>query len=118
MRMMVAFALALVASGARADDVQDAHKLALQGRDSYWNCLAREYGRPDIKAMSAPDFTANIASACPSERQNFRVTLLDYLSLQFPGSQADANLATANHAIELAQKDIVTAFVHRKGSLN
>ncbi len=118
MRMILALALAVGASAAYADDVQDAHKLALQGRDSYWNCLAREFTRPDAKAMSAQDFTANIASACPSERQNFRVTLLDYLSLQFPDNQADANLATANHAIELAQKDIVTAFVHRKGSPN
>ena len=100
MRMMLALALALTATAARADDVADAHKLALQGRDSYWNCLAREYTRPDAKAMSAQDFTANIASACPSERQNFRVTLLDYLSLQFPDNQADANLATANRAID------------------
>jgi hypothetical protein len=118
MRMMLALALALVASGACADEVQDAHKLALQGRDSYWNCLAREYTRPDSKAMSAQDFTADIAGACASERQNFRVTLLDYLSLQFPDSQGDANLTTANRAIELAQKDIVTAFVHRKGDAN
>ena len=118
MRMTLILALALAGSSAYADDVGDAHKLALQGRDSYWNCLAREYARPDTKAMSAQDFTANIASACPSERQNFRVTLLDYLTLQFPDNQSDANLATANHAIELAQKDIVTAFVHRKGSLN
>jgi hypothetical protein len=118
MRMILALALALGVTVARADDVGDAHKLALQGRDSYWNCLAREYGRPDAKTMSAQDFTANIASACPSERQNFRVTLLDFLNLQFPDNQADANLATVNHAIELAQKDIVTAFVHRKGSLN
>ena len=38
--MMLAFALALAASGALADDVEDAHRLALQGCDSYWNCLA------------------------------------------------------------------------------
>jgi len=118
MRMMLAVALTILASGALADDVQDAHKLALQGRDSYWNCLAREYMRPDAKAMSAQDFTADIAGACPSERQNFRVTLLDYLSLQFPNNEADANLTTANHAIELAQKDIVTAFAHRKAAAN
>lgn len=31
MRMMSAFALPLAASGALADDVEDAHKLALQG---------------------------------------------------------------------------------------
>ncbi|WP_024519267.1 hypothetical protein [Bradyrhizobium sp. Tv2a-2] len=118
MRIMLALALASIASGALADEVQDAHKLALQGRDSYWNCLAREYSRPDTKAMSAQDFMADIASACPSERQNFRVTLLDYFSLQFPDNAADANLNTANHAIELAQKDIVTAFAHRKGVAN
>jgi hypothetical protein len=118
MRMILALALASIASAAFADEVQDAHKLALQGRDSYWNCLAREYARPDTKAMSAQDFTTDIASACPSERQNFRVTLLDYLSMQFPDNAADTNLTTANHAIELAQKDIVTAFAHRKGTTN
>ena len=116
MRMMVALALALVASGARADDVQDAHKLALQGRDSYWNCLAREYTRPDIKAISAQDFTASIASACPSERQNFRASLVDYLSLQNPNGDAGDRMSTANRAIDLAQKDIVTAFIHHKES--
>ena len=118
MRTIIALALALVATEAPADELADAHKLALQGRDSYWNCLAREYTQDRIKSMSAADFTANIASACPSERQNFRVTLLDYLSLQFPDNEAGANLTTANHAIELAQKDIVTAFVHRKGAPN
>lgn len=115
---MLALSLALTASAALADEVGNAHKLALQGRDSYWNCLAREYMRPDIKAMSAQDFTADVAGACLSERQNFRVTLLDYLSLQFPDNEADANLTTANHAIELAQKDVVSAFVHRKAAPN
>jgi len=118
MRMMVALALVLTGSAALADEVGDAHKLALQGRDSYWNCLAREYMRPDATAMSAQDFTADVAGACPSERQNFRVALLDYLSLQFPDNEAGANLTTANHAIELAQKDVVTAFVHRKAARN
>src|SRR6201984_3882877 len=106
MRMILALALALAASGALADEVQDAHKLALEGRDSYWNCLAREYSRPDAKAMSAQDFTANIAGACPSERQNFRVTLLDYLSQHFPDNEAAGNLTNTNRGIELATKDI------------
>jgi hypothetical protein len=34
--------------------------------------------------MSEQDFTRDIASVWPSERQNFRVTLVDYLSMQFP----------------------------------
>ena len=116
MRMMMVAALAMSASSALADDVEDAHRQALQGRDSYWNCLAREYARGDTGTMSAQDFTADIVGACASERQNFRVTLLDYLSMQNLAAESSANLTTANRAIELAQKDIVTAFVHRKGT--
>jgi hypothetical protein len=116
MRTIIALALTFAASGALADELGDARKLALQGRDSYWNCLAREYQNDGTRNMSARDFTADIASICPSERQNFRVTLMDYLSMQFPDAEPSANLTTANRAIELAQKDIVTAFVHRKGT--
>ena len=82
------------------------------GRDSYWNCLAREYQRERHDAASGQQFTVLIASACPSERQNFRVTLVNYLSMQFPAGDAGAHMTTANKAIALAQKDIVTAFVN------
>ena len=116
MRTFIAVALTLAGSGAFADELADAHKLALQGRDSYWNCLAREYQNDGTKSMSAQDFTADIASICASERQNFRVTLMDYLSMQNPAGEPSANLTTANRAIELAQKDIVTAFVHRRSA--
>jgi hypothetical protein len=123
MRTFLALALATLASSALAssvlaDEVEDAHRQALQGRDSYWNCLAREYSPDHIKTMSAQDFTADIAAACPSERQNFRVTLMDYLSMQHPDAEAGAHLSTANRAIELAQKDIVTAFIRRKVAPN
>jgi hypothetical protein len=114
MRMILATALILLASGALADEIDDAHRLALQGRDSYWNCLAGEYSSDGTKGMSAADFTADIASVCPSERQNFRVTLIDYLSMQYPNAESGSHLSTANRAIELAQKDIITAFVRHK----
>jgi len=68
--------------------------------------------------MSAQDFTADVASACPSERQNFRVMLIGYLDLQFPDADSGAHLTTANRAIELAQKDIVTAFIRHKAAPN
>ena len=121
MRMLVAAVLlitssAATSSAAMADEVGDAHKLAITGRDAYWNCLAREYPRDSNKAMSDQEFTSLIANVCPSERQNFRVSLIDFLSLQFPKQDADANLTTANRAIELAQKDIVTAFTRRRAA--
>lgn len=118
MRIAMALAFALVGSSALADEIGEAHKLALQGRDSYWNCLAREYSPERIKTMSAQDFTADVADACPSERQNFRVTLVDYLTMQFPDAGSGSHLATANRAIELAQKDIVTAFIRHKAAPN
>jgi hypothetical protein len=66
--------------------------------------------------MSEQDFVALIAGACRSERQNFRVSLVDYLARQFPDNDSGANMTTANKAIELAQKDVVTAFVRHKAA--
>jgi len=77
MRAIILAVMAMMPSVAMADDIKDAHRQAVAGRDSYWNCLAREYTRDSNKGMSGPDFTSLIASACPSERQNFRVMLVD-----------------------------------------
>lgn len=58
--MMIAAVLVLISSVAIADEVEDAHRLAVTGRDSCWNCLAREYPRDTNKAMSEQDFTSLI----------------------------------------------------------
>lgn len=120
MRILIVAALMLSASGAIADEIGDAHRQAITGRDTYWNCLAQEYqvySQDSNKSMSGPDFTSHIADVCPSERQNFRVSLVDYLSQQFPNVDAGDHLTTANKAIALAQQDIVTAFIkHKQGS--
>jgi hypothetical protein len=96
------------------DDAKGAQKLALQGRDDYWHCLAREYSRDSNQGLSDQDFGRSVAAACPSERQYYRVALLDYLTTQYPAIDAAAHLATANRAVESAQKDIVTAFVKHR----
>ena len=109
MRMVIAAVVAMMISAAMADELEDAQRLALAGRDSYW-----EYSRDGNTSMSAQDFASHLASVCASERQNFRVALVDYLSMQSPGAEAGAPLATANNAIALAQKDIVTAFIKHR----
>ena len=114
MRMLIVAALMLVTSAAIADEVEDAHKLAIQGRDDYWHCLAREYSRDGNQGLSGQDFGREVAGACPSERQNYRVTLLDYLTMQYPNIDSGDHLATANRAVDAAQKDIVTAFVKHR----
>jgi hypothetical protein len=116
MRALMVAVLATTASAALAGEIDDAHRLAVSGRDSYWNCLADQYSSERNKGLSGPDFTALIAGACPSERQNFRVMLVDFLSLQFPDVDAGAHMTTANNAIAAAQKDVVTAFIHHKAS--
>ncbi len=116
MRMILAAVLVLSATHAMADENDDAHKRAITGRDTYWTCLAQEYSQDSNKGMSGPDFTAHIADVCPSERQYFRVALIDYLTTQNPDGDSGANLATANKAIALAQKDVVTAFVNHKAA--
>jgi len=116
MRALVAAALVTAASAAVADELDDAHRQAVAGRDTYWNCLAQEYSRERNNGMTGPDFTSLIASVCPSERQSFRVALVDYLSMQFPDADAGAHMTTANSAIASAQKDIVTAFVRHKAA--
>ena len=118
MRMVLAVVLAMAASAsvAMADEVDDAHRAAISGRDSYWNCLAQEYSAGGNKSMSDQDFTSHIASVCPSERQNFRALLVDYLSMQNPSAGAGDYMTTANNAIALAQKDIVTAFIKHRAA--
>lgn len=112
--MMTSAAMTCSAMADDDDDAKGAQKLAMQGRDDYWHCLAREYSRDSNQGMSEQDFGRSVAGACPSERQYYRVALLDYLTTQYPNIDAGAHLATANRAVELAQKDIVTAFVKHR----
>ncbi|WP_407189054.1 hypothetical protein [Bradyrhizobium centrosematis] len=112
--LIVMTTAAMTSSLMADDDAKNAQKLAQQGRDDYWHCLAREYSRDSNQGMTEQDFGRSVAGACPSERQYYRVALLDYLTTQYPGIDAGAHLATANRAVESAQKDIVTAFVKRR----
>jgi hypothetical protein len=116
MRALIGAVTAMTTSVALAGDIDDAHRQAVAGRDFYWNCLAQEYSRDNNRGMSGRDFTSLIASVCPSERQNFRVMLVDYLSLQFPDVDAGAHMTTANNAIVSAQQEIVTAFIRHKAA--
>jgi hypothetical protein len=111
---MRALAAGLVMA-ALADDIGEAHRHALAARDSYWNCLAEKQVSVSSRNMTAQEFALYVGGVCPSERQNFRVKLMHYLSMKFPSIDA---LATANNAIELAQKYIVTTFIERQAAPN
>ena len=110
MRAIIGLVLGITASAAAADEIGDAQRQAVAGRDSYWHCLAQEYSKDRQNGVSEQEFSALLAGACRSERQNYRVTLVNFLAMQFPGDDASAHVATANNAIALAQSDLVTAF--------
>lgn len=112
--LMAAMMIAVMPSVTMAGEFEDAQKRAVTGRDAYWKCLAREYPRDSNKGLSGPDFASVVASACASERQNFRVGLVDYLAMRAADVDVGAHMTTANNAIALAQKDIVTAFIRRQ----
>ena len=112
--VMMTSAAMMSAASADDDDAKGAQKLAMQGRDDYWHCLAREYSRDSNQGLSEQAFGKSVSGACPSERQYYRVALLDYLTSQYPTIESGAHLATANRAVEAAQKDIVTAFVKHR----
>ena len=114
----LAAGLVTAASVAIADDIGEAHRHALAARDSYWNCLAEKHVSVNSRNMTAQDFALYVGGICPSARQSFRIMLLHYLAMKFPSIDADTHVATANNAIELAQKYIVTAFIERKAAPN
>ena len=116
MRILIAALAVMTIFPALADEADDARRAAVTGRDAYWNCIAREYPRESNRNLAEQEFGALVATACPSERQNFRVRLVDFLGIQFPDKDANTNLTTANDAIAFAQKDIVTAFARRKAA--
>ncbi|MDN4981671.1 hypothetical protein QY049_00355 [Bradyrhizobium sp. WYCCWR 13022] len=113
---LVMMTSAAMTCSAKADDdnAKGAQKLAMQGRDDYWHCLAREYSRDSNQGLSEQEFGRSVAGACPSERQYYRVALLDYLTTHYPNIDSGAHLATANRAVESAQKDIVTAYLKHR----
>ena len=116
MRAIIAAVIVMMVSAAMAGEIEDAQRQAVAGRDSYWKCLAREYARDANASLLGRDFTSLVASACPSERQNFRVMLVDYLSRQFPNGDAGVHMTTANNAISLAQSEVVAAFIKHRSA--
>jgi hypothetical protein len=108
--------LVMAASVAIADDTGEAHRHASAARDSYWNCLADKH--VNSRNMTAQDFALYVGGICPSARQSYRVMLWHYLTMKFPSIDAGTHLATANNAIELAQKNVVTTFIERKAAPN
>src|ERR1700724_842040 len=52
MRSIILAVIAMLPSVAIAGEVDEAHRDAVVGRDSYWNCLAQEYNRDNTNALT------------------------------------------------------------------
>ena len=71
MRIVIAAVVAMIISAAMADELEDAHRLAVSGRDSCWKCLAREYSSDCNKRLSGEDFASHLASVCAHRKAEF-----------------------------------------------
>jgi hypothetical protein len=69
MRVVIAAVVAVMISAAMADELEDAHRLAVSGRDSCWKCLAREYSSDSNKRLSGKDFATHLTSVCATEAE-------------------------------------------------
>src|SRR3974390_2023479 len=77
-------------------------------KDAYWKCLATEILRVVPTSMSAQEFFVFTKQACSKERNDFFVTLSQYIEMLHPETDNSTVISAANLAILEAQKDAVT----------
>ena len=114
MRGILATVFTMTVFVAAAGDIEQSHRQALEGRDIYWKCLAEEYAQVADTHMTSQDFALYIGGVCPSERQKFTVTLVDYLAMKFPSIDATARDYGDAPTMRwrLVQKDI-SLYIHQ-----
>ena len=82
-------------------------------KDSYWKCLATEIVRLQPTNISAQEFSLFTKGACRKERNEFFVSLSNYIVMLKPDLDADRSVvaSAANIAIFAAQNDAVKVFI-------
>jgi hypothetical protein len=96
------------------DDIEKARQAAHFYKEKYWECLAAEIVRNVPTNISAQDFSLLVKSACPQEKNNFRVPLVDYIAMKdgASGSDIPGVFSAADIAITAAQDDAVKGFIN------
>ena len=109
LRFVTAAAAMLLLSGFTQAELEKAKNTKEFFKDGYWKCLAAEILRVVPTNMSAQEFFLFTKRACPKERNDFFITLSNYIEMLHPDADKSTVIEAANIAILEAQKDAVTA---------
>ena len=85
-------------------------------KDSYWKCLAAEIVRVVPTDMSVQDFSVFVRGACRKERNDFFVSLSDYIVMLKPDVDRNTVPSAANIAVKAAQDDAVKVLIDLRSS--
>lgn len=109
LRSVIPAAAMLLLSGFTQAELEKAKNTKEFFKDGYWKCLATEILRVVPTNMSAQEFFVFTKRACPKERNDFFITLSNYIEMLHPDSDKSTIISAANVAVLEAQKDVVQA---------
>ena len=109
MRSLIPAVAMLLLSGFTQAELEKAKNTKEFFKDGYWKCLATEILRVVPTNMSAQEFFVFTKGACPKERNDFFITLSNYIVMLHPDADRSTVISAANIAILEAQKDAVEA---------
>ena len=109
MRSLIPAVAMLLLSGFTRAELEKAKNTKEFFKDGYWKCLATEILRAVPTNMSAQEFFVFTKRACPKERNDFFITLSNYIEMLHPDADRSTVISAANIAILEAQKDAVQA---------
>ena len=109
LRFAALAAAMLLLSGFTQAELEKAKNTKEFFKDGYWKCLATEILRVVPTNISAQEFFVFTKRACPKERNDFFITLSNYIEMLHPDADRSTVISAANIAILEAQKDAVQA---------
>jgi len=116
-RVVILIAAALLLSGFTQAELDKAKSTKEFFKDGYWKCLAAEIVRVVPTNMSVQDFSVFVRGVCRKERNDFFVSLSDYIIMLEPDVDRNTVPSAANIAVKAAQDDAVKVLIDlRSGS--
>jgi hypothetical protein len=111
MRLGMPAAAMLLLSGFTQAELEKTKSTKEYFKDAYWKCLATEIVRVVPTSMSVQEFSVLTKRACPNERNDFFISLSNYIVMLQPDVDRSTVAPAANIAVVAAQNDAVKVLV-------
>ena len=108
-RFVLPSAAMLLLSGFTQAELEKAKNAKEFFKDGYWKCLATEIVRVVPTSISIQEFSVLVKRACSKERNDFFISLSNYIVMLQPDVDKSTVAPAANIAVLDAQKDAVQA---------